>query len=85
MKKILSLILVLLMLSFVIACGDDPVETNTGSSETTTTDTGTDTGSDASSDTSTDTETDTDTNTDTGSDVEDKNDILGPGWSSPQS
>ncbi len=83
MKKIISLLLVLFMLSFVVACGDDPINTESTPLNTSTTDTETDTNSDTNTDTSTDTDTDTDTE-DSGSNGENQNDILGSGWTPPQ-
>lgn len=88
MKKLITILLVLFMLVFVVACEDDPVNTNTDPI-TTNSDTETDTSSDTDTDDGTDTDTDYGTDTDTDSDIEsgsngeDQNDILGPGWTSP--
>ena len=78
MKKIIALLLVFFMLAFVVACGDDPIETESGNTDTKT--------SDSQLDTDKDTDSETDTDTDIGSDTgsEDKNEILGPGWTAPQ-
>lgn len=80
MKKLLAILMLLFVLVFAVACGEDPVNTETGSN-TQITDTQTDTGSDT--DQFIDTDTDIDTS-DNNSDGENLNDILGPDWTLPQ-
>ena len=80
MKKIIAILMLLFVLALAVACGEDPVNTETGSN-TQVTDTQTDTAPD--SDTNIDTGIDTSTS-DSVSDGENLNDILGPDWTLPQ-
>lgn len=83
MKKLIAILLVLFMLTFVAACNDDPVNTETNPPST---NTDTETSTDSNTDTNTDTNTDSDLDTDTDSSIgENQNDILGPNWTPPQS
>ena len=79
MKKLLLLILILSALVFAASCGDDPISTESGG-------TNTDTDTTVDSNVTTDSDSDTDLNTDTDerNDGENQNDILGPGWTPPQ-
>ena len=81
MKKIIAIFMLLFVLALAVACGENPVNTGTGSNTQFTTDTQTDTAPD--SDTNIDTGIDTSTS-DSVSDGENLNDILGPDWTLPQ-
>ncbi|MBQ4510506.1 MAG: hypothetical protein II984_07255 [Clostridia bacterium] len=82
MKKIIAILLLLFILTFAVACGDDPINTETNGGNINT-DTQIDTETDTDTSVSTDTDTDTDSSTDSG-DGQDLNDILGPDWTLPQ-
>ena len=78
MKKLIAILMLLFVLVFAIACGEEPVNTETGSNTQITTDTQTDTSSDS------DQIIDTDTDTSDRADGENLNDVLGPDWTLPQ-
>ena len=80
MKKLISILLLLLIFAFVVSCDNTPVETGSNNNSEVVTDTQIDTNTDTSK------PTDTETNTDTedSADGENLNDILGPDWTLPQ-